>query len=179
MYRAVRTILGPLSVNVSFVWQTISSLLDWKLQTWKEIKAVWPRRLLSLVLYVWGGEREREGGYHSKVLCLCANGRSRGDACPPMRTCVVFHISRPAPMGSSLVQRRALAFQIRCTIPFDNEERESNMCCCARLGQWGVGLGLIGGWVSRTCSELESLLHFFKKGETQKDRFATNSQWWE
>lgn len=40
MYRAVRTILGPLSANVSFVWQTISSLLDWKLQTWKEIKAV-------------------------------------------------------------------------------------------------------------------------------------------
>ena len=88
------------------------------------------------------GERGREGDYHSTVLCLCANGRSRGDACPPMRTCVVFHISRPAPMGSSLVQRRALAFPIRCTIPFDNEERESDMCCCARLVQWGVGLGI-------------------------------------
>ena len=95
-----------------------------------------------LLLCMCEGERGREGDYHSTVLCLCANGRSRGDACPPMRTCVVFHISRPAPMDSSLVQRRALAFPIRCTIPFDNEERESDMCCCARLVQWGVGLGI-------------------------------------
>ncbi len=141
IYSVVPTVSG-ISVNVSFVWQTISSLLDWKPQIWKKIKAVWPWCLLSLALCVCEGARKREGGYRTTVLCLCAKGRSRGSACPLMRTCVVFHISHPTPMGSSLVQRRALAFQIRCAIPFDNEERESNMCCCARLGQWGVGLGI-------------------------------------
>lgn len=85
--------------------------------------------------------REKEREWEATVLCLCAKGRGRGSACPLMRTCVVFHISHPAPMGPSLVQRSALAFQIRCTIPFDNKERKSNMCCWDRLGQWGLGLG--------------------------------------
>lgn len=76
-----------------------------------------------------------ERGYDTTALCLFAKERRRSRACPLMRTCVVFHISHPAPMGSSLVQRRALAFQIRCTIAVDNEETESNMRCFSRRRQ--------------------------------------------
>lgn len=68
-------------------------------------------------------------------------GGSRGCGCPLMRTCVVFHISHPAPMGSGLVQRRALAFQIRCTIPFDNDEGGVKyvLLCWVRTVGSGVG----------------------------------------
>lgn len=110
VHRVYNIVSGPFTLNVAFDRQTISSQLDWNLQIWKEIKAVWPQCLLSHVLYVCEVEGKREGGHHTTVLCLCAKKGSQVSAYPLMRTCVVFHISHPTPIGSGCFQMRALTF---------------------------------------------------------------------
>lgn len=80
---------------------------------------------------------KKKKGY---VYAFCAKMREAElSSCPLMRTRVVFHVPHPAPIGSGLVQRQALEFQIRSAVPADNEDGESSVCGCWRSGGWCCG----------------------------------------
>lgn len=81
-----------------------------------------------------------EGEKKGYVYAFCAKMReAKRSSCPLMRTRVVFHVPHPAPIGSGLVQREALEFQIRSAGPVDNEDGESGVCGCRRSGGWRCG----------------------------------------